>query len=101
MTHLYRRIIVGLAGLVFLLLCWQAYQATGSTEGFSRVWAEPWGFVTAMDVFLGGICMAAIIFHHESNWRVALAWVVPILLLGHIFSALWVVVRFSSLATRH
>lgn len=76
--------------LVFLLLCWGAYQSIG-WAGFDRVVAEPWGFVTLADLFLGGLAMAAVIFVNESNWQRAVLWIVPIFFLGHTVSALWVI----------
>ena len=86
------QIIVGLAGLLFLGLCALAYANVGGS-GFDKVVAEPWGLVTLADVMLGGICMSAVIFWQETDKRVALAWSLPIFLLGHVVSAAWVIVR--------
>ncbi len=88
-----KRIIVSLAGLAFVAKCVAAYSQVGFT-GFDAVLAQPWGMVTLWDVFLGGICMSAIIFAYEKNWRIALLWAVPIFALGHVVSAAWVVLRF-------
>lgn len=88
------RAIVGLAGALFLGLCALAYLQVGGS-GFDRVLAEPWGLVTLADVMLGGVCMAAVIFRVETDWRVALAWSLPIFLLGHIVSAAWVMARLA------
>lgn len=85
--------IVGLAGLLFLLLCGLAYNSVGGS-GFDVVLAQPWGLVTLADVMLGGVCMGAVIFATESDKRVALAWAVSIFPLGHVVSVIWLLVRF-------
>ena len=59
-TSIILTVAVGLAGLLFLLLCITAYQSVGGS-GFDNVLAEPWGLVTLADVMLGGICMGAVI----------------------------------------
>ena len=87
------QIIVGLAGLIFLLFCVLAYGQVGLT-GFDRVLAEPWGLVTLLDVSLGAVCMSAVILTQESDKRTGLMWAVPIFVLGHVVSAAWVVVRY-------
>lgn len=85
--------IVGIAGLVFVALCALAYGSVG-WSGFDRVLAQPWGLVTLADVMLGGVCMGAVIFASEPDKRIAAAWTVPIFLLGHVVSVMWLVSRF-------
>lgn len=87
------RAIVALAGIVFLILCINAYRAVGGS-GFDNVLAEPWGLVTLADVMLGGICMGAVIISQEKRLAVALAWTLPIFLLGHVVSVAWVLLRY-------
>ena len=87
------QVAVGLAALVFLGFCALAYSQVG-WQGFDKVLAQPWGFVTLLDVGLGAVCMSAVIFAQEKDWRHAAAWSVPIFLLGHVVSAAWVVARF-------
>lgn len=83
---------LALAGAVFLGFCALAYSRVGLT-GFDRVIGEPWGLVTLLDVMLGGVAVSAVIFLTEKDWRIALAWSVPIFLLGHIVSIVWLIVR--------
>ncbi len=87
------KIIIALAGLLFLALCWHAYRSVGG-GGFDNVLAEPWGRVVLADVMLGGVCMGAVIFAHEKQIHVAALWTVPIFVLGHVVSVAWVVMRF-------
>lgn len=87
------QIIISLSALVFLVFCVLAYSQVGG-GGFDKVLAEPWGLVTLLDVYLGAICVSAVILTCESDKRVALAWAVPIFLLGHVVSAAWLVMRF-------
>ena len=87
------RLIVGLAALGFMGLCALAYADIG-WQGFDRVLAEPWGLVTLADVMVGAVCISVVIFYSEDDWRVALAWSVPIFILGHVVSCAWVASRF-------
>jgi hypothetical protein len=93
-----KRIIVSLAALAFVAKCISAYSQVGFT-GFDAVLAQPWGMVTLWDVFLGGLCMSAIIFTQEKDWRLGVLWSVSIFALGHVVSAAWVVFRFLPQAT--
>ena len=86
-------LIVGLAGLVFLALCFLAFANVGLT-GFDQVLAQPWGLVTLADVTLGGVCMGAVIFAFEKDKKIAAAWTAPIVLVGHVVSVVWLLVRF-------
>ena len=92
-TSIILTVAVGLAGLLFLLLCITAYKSVGGS-GFDNVLAEPWGLVTLADVMLGGICMGAVILSHEKQKRVAALWALPIFVLGHVVSVVWLLVRF-------
>lgn len=87
------RLIVALAGILFLICCALAYGQVGGS-GFDRVLAEPWGLVTLLDVMLGGVCMSAVILSQEADKRVAVLWAAPIFLLGHVVSAAWLVFRY-------
>lgn len=87
------RILVAAAGAIFVLLCIFAYRQSG-LSGFDAVLAEPWGVVTLMDVMLGGVCMGAVIFTQEKDKRLAIAWALPIFLLGHVVSVAWLLLRF-------
>ena len=85
--------VVGLAGLLFLGLCFLAYTNVG-LSGFDLVLAQPWGLVTLADVSLGGVCIGAVIFAFEKDKKIAVAWTAPIFLLGHVVSVAWLLVRF-------
>ena len=87
------RLAVGLVALGLVGLCALAYANIG-WQGFDRVLAEPWGLVTLADVIVGAVCMSVVIFFSEDDWQVALAWSVPIFILGHVVSCAWVVSRF-------
>ena len=92
-TSIILTVAVGLAGLLFLLLCITASQRVGGS-GFDNVLAEPWGLVTLAAVMVGGICMGAVILSHEKQKRGAALWALPIFVLGHVVSVVWLLVRF-------
>lgn len=92
-TGLGKRVCVSilvLAMVGFVGACVLAYQAVG-WSGFDHVIAEPWGFVTLLDVFLGGLVMASVILFTEEKRWVACLWALGIFSLGHTVSALWLV----------
>lgn len=86
------KIIVGFALSIFLVACVLAYLAVG-WSGFDKVLAEPWGLVTILDLVLGIVCMTAVIFTVESDWKKAAMWSVPIYFLGNIVTAVWILTR--------
>jgi len=88
------RYVVGLAALGFVAVCFWAYGEVG-WGGFDMVLAQPWGVVVTLDVMLGAVCIAAIIFHYEENPLVAALWSLAIFPLGHVVSAVWFITRFQ------
>ena len=87
------RYVVGLAAVGFVAVCFWAYGEAG-WSGFDIVIAQPWGLVTTLDVMLGALCMGAVIFHYEKNPLIAALWSLAIFSLGHVVSAVWLIVRF-------
>jgi O-antigen/teichoic acid export membrane protein len=90
------KLIVGFALSVFLVACVMAYLAVG-LSGFDNVLAEPWGLVTILDLVLGVVCMTAVIFTVESDWKKAAMWSVPIYFLGNIVTAVWILTRLDQI----
>ena len=90
------KIIVGFSLSIFLVACVLAYLSVG-WSGFDKVLAEPWGLVTIIDLVLGVVCMTAVIFAVESDWKKATMWSVPIYFFGNIVTAVWILTRLDQI----
>ena len=75
-------------------LAWHIVAAlnTGSifTAG-SRIAAEPWGFVTLIDLYLGFVAVGGLVVWREQSLRRAWPWLAGLLLLGNLATALYVI----------
>lgn len=97
------RAAIGILGLALLgLILWAAFAATdlhGSfLEQFAVVTTLPWGMVSLVDLYVGFVFFAVIVFLTERSWLAALLWAAPILVLGNVWSAVWLFVRLPRLA---
>jgi hypothetical protein len=93
------RILAALAGLALAAsIYWAGFVMDSPlATGFAAVTAEPWGWVTLIDLYVGFILFAIIIALVEKKWWVAALWIAPLPFLGNIVAALWLVVRASLL----
>lgn len=97
------RAIVGILGLVVLgLVLWAAFAMRdlhgGFIEQLNVLTTLPWGLATLVDLAVGFVLFAIIVFLTERSWIVAALWAAPILLLGNFWAAIWLVVRLPHLA---
>jgi hypothetical protein len=92
------RMTIAILGLVLLVSIIWAFTQKPIGESFSQIMADPWGIVAMIDLYLGFILMAAIIYMAEQNKGIAAIWIVPIFFLGNIVTALWVVLTLPKLA---
>jgi hypothetical protein len=97
------RAAIGIFGLALLgLLLWAGlamHDLHGSfMEQFAVVTTLPWGVVSLVDLYLGFLFFAVLVFLTERSWIVAALWAAPIFLLGNVWSALWFVIRLPHLA---
>ena len=54
---------------------------------------EPWGLVTLFDLYFGFVLAAIVIALAERRIVSAAFWILPIFVLGNVWTALWFVVR--------
>lgn len=92
--------MVGAAALVVSIF-W-AMGADGRPLGavLSQMRAEPWTVVTLVDLYLGFLITAFIIYFFEEQLRARLFWIVPIFFLGNVWPAIWLIVRLPEIARR-
>jgi hypothetical protein len=97
------RAVIGIGGLALLgVFLWAAFAQPDLNGGFldqaGVIATLPWGVATLSDLSLGWVLFAVIVFLTERSWLVALLWVVPILLLGNVWAAIWLAIRLPHLA---
>jgi hypothetical protein len=98
------RIVVSLLGLAVLAaVVW----AVGRTETAQDFWFEgqalfdqPWGLVAIVNLFAGFACIAIIMMLSERSFIAGALWALPIVVLGNIWTAVWLLIRLPRLADR-
>ena len=97
------RAAIGILGLALLgLVLWAAVsmQDLHGTffEQLAVVTTLPWGIAALVDLYVGFVFFAVIVFLTERSWIVAALWAAPIFILGNIWAAVWLVIRLPHLA---
>ena len=97
------RAAIGILGLALLgLIFWAAFAATDLHGDFmdqlAVVSTLPWGKVSLLDLYIGFVFFAVIVFLTEQSWLAAILWAAPIFVLGHVWSAIWLFGRRPRLA---
>lgn len=97
------RAIIGIGGSALLgLVLWAAFAKHdlhgGFMDQFAVVTTLPWGLAALVDLFLGFVLFAALIFLTERSWIAAVFWAAPVFVLGNVWAALWFVIRLPHLA---
>lgn len=90
------RIGLGLLGLVLTaLIVWAIWVGNFRIEG-AWLTSNPWGIVSLADLYLGLIISAAIIGLVEKPLN-ALLWILPLPVLGNVWTIVWLVYRLPTL----
>lgn len=97
------RAAIAVGGIALAALILWAAIGSGELHGsffdqFAVVTTLPWGVVSLFDVYLGLGLFAVIIIATERSWGAAIFWTVPLLILGNVWAALWLVIRLPRLA---
>ena len=69
-------------------------------EAGNWLFSEPWGLVTLADLYLGFLLSALIIWFFEPRTVNALIWILPIPVLGNLWTAVWFIIRLPHLRER-
>jgi hypothetical protein len=83
-----------------LILAASIFWAMGAWEGsFGEAidWliSEPWGVVSLIDLYLGFFLIAVLIWMLEPNKIIALAFIIPLPVLGNVWAAVWFAWRLA------
>ena len=93
------RILSALGGLVLLAAIVWASMTADQSLGEAVAWltSEPWGVVSLVDLYLSFFFVAVLIWCLETNKAIALAFILPLPFLGHVWSAVWMVWRLAAM----
>lgn len=94
-----RLILAALAVALAILIVWAIGTGTFSEAG-AWLMNEPWGLVSMADLYLGFLLSSLVIFFFERTWWIALLWILPIPVLGNVWTAVWFVWRLPEIARR-
>jgi len=98
------RVVIALAGLaLFGVIIW-AFFGSGPHGGFLSQFEVlailPWGVVSLVDLYVGLLIFATIVFITERSWLKAALWALPVFVLGNLWAAAWFVLRLPYLVER-
>ncbi|MEM6538526.1 MAG: hypothetical protein AAF742_03205 [Pseudomonadota bacterium] len=62
--------------------------------------SEPWSIVTLIDLYLGFFIVAVIIVLFERTILLGLFWAAPVFLIGNVWAAVWLAIRFRQVMSR-
>ncbi|MGE3248884.1 MAG: hypothetical protein AB7J28_12075 [Hyphomonadaceae bacterium] len=96
------RAVIGMAGIALLgLIVWAMFAYTDLhgdlIQQFGVIASLPWGVVSLVDLYVGFLLFAALVFIVERSWWAAILWALPVFVLGNIWAALWFVLRLPLL----
>lgn len=94
------RLVLAAAGLALLASIIWAAQAANIGASFSAMVADPWGVVALLDLYIGFLFLAVIIWLFERNKLIALLFILPLPFLGNVWAAVWIVWRVAGLSAR-
>jgi hypothetical protein len=99
------RALTGIGGLALLgLVLWAVFlqqDLHGSfIDQFAVLGTLPWGVVSLVNLYVGFLLFAIIVFVTERSFAAAALWAVPIFFLGNIWAALWLAIRLPTLVKR-
>ena len=96
------RIIAALGAIALAFaIVWAGMTAGQSlSEAVGWLVSEPWGVVSLIDLYLGFVLIATLIWVFEPNKLIALAFILPLPILGNVWSAVWLAWRLGALINR-
>ena len=92
--------LVGLLGAAFGGVVVYASLRGDFGAEFGAITMLPWGQVTLADLYLGFFFTALAVFAVERSWKARLFWALPTFVLGNVWPAIWIVVRWRVILAR-
>jgi hypothetical protein len=94
------RVMLTVAAALFTGSILWAFSAAPFLESFSEIVAMPWGLVTLVDLYLGFVCIAILIWLLEPDRTIALSCIALLFVLGNVVTALWLALRLPTIGRR-
>ena len=98
------RIIVGALGLALALVALRTIAQTATIEDFwfetQALADQPWGLASIVDLYVGFAFIAVVMTLVEGSLMAGLLWAAPLLVLGNMWTAVWLILRLPDLVTR-
>ena len=94
------RLLVALGGLALGALIVLAFQTGDFLAAGGWMMSDPWGQVTLADLYLGFLITAVLIAFLEPKRWLAAVWILPLPVLGNVWAAIWLVVRWRAIRAR-
>src|SRR5262249_47876695 len=98
------RIAAAFLGLLLLLVLIFAVGQTANFEDFRyeklALLDQPWGVAALTDLYVGFALLAIMMILVEGSLIAGLLWAAPLLVLGNIWTAVWLVLRWPRLLAR-
>lgn len=94
------RVAFAIAGIALAALIVAAAIEAPIGASFARIIEDLWGWVTLADLYLGFLILAAIIALVERHPLRAVAWIMPMFVLGNVWSVVWLVLRLPLIRKR-
>lgn len=96
----FARLFCALLGLLLIAGIAWAWGAGHFANELQAIAALAWGKITLLDLYVGFLLWAVLVFLVEKNKLLAAAWVIPTFFLGNIVPAAWFVLKLPELARR-
>lgn len=98
------RIAVGVMGAVLLAVLIWAIGQTGTLENFGYEFLalldQPWAVATLVNLYIGYGLIAVIMMLAERSFIAGALWALPMLVIGNLWSVVWLLLRLPTLAER-
>lgn len=91
------RVLMAVLGIAFFASFFWAAPQKGFWDSVDNLTGDPWGIVTILDLYLGFIFAAIVIWYAEGRKLISLLWIVPIFFLGNLIVAAWAAIRLPVL----
>ena len=93
------KLVVAAATIAFLAAVGWAF-STGQGLDLAAFSADPWVVVMGADLYLGFVLFAVIIVWNENSLIRAIVWIVPLLIIGNLVSALYLLLNATKIIER-
>ncbi len=100
MTIIRILVAAGGAALIAAIIWAMGADDRGLGPVLAEMLGEPWSVVTLIDLYLGFLIAAIVIFLFERNLLLALVWALPTFALGNFWVAAWLAWRLPEIARR-